>query len=232
MFGTTVNALAIASGSILGLIFKNSVLKKYNSTVMHALGLAVMLIGLKSAFKTENILLLISSLAIGSVIGELLRIEDRLENMGKFIETKFSRNSQGVAEGFVTASLVYCVGSMAVIGSLESGLTGNHQTLFAKSVIDGISSVIFASSLGIGVIFSSVSVFLYQGFITISSSSIKDYLTPSVVTEMSAIGGLLIAAIGLKMLEIKSLKIGNMLPSIIIPLVYYIFKLLIFGSGV
>ncbi|MGE5683268.1 MAG: DUF554 domain-containing protein [Bacillota bacterium] len=224
MLGTAVNALAIAGGSILGVIFKNSIFKRYNSTVMHALGLAVLLIGLQSALKAKDILLVIFSLAIGSIIGEALAIEDKLERIGKWFEKKFAKNSDGLAEGFVTASLVYCVGSMAIIGSLESGLTGNHQTLFAKSVIDGISSIIFASSMGIGVFFSSVSVFLYQGLITISSSFIKELLIPEVVSEMSAIGGLLIAAIGIKMMEIKSLKIGNMLPSIVIPLFYYLIK--------
>jgi uncharacterized membrane protein YqgA involved in biofilm formation len=222
LFGTIVNALAIAAGSILGVSFKGGIPKKYNTTVMQSMALAVILIGLKSAFQTNNILLLIFSLAIGSVLGELLRIEDLLEKLGKWLERKFSRQgSGGISEGFVTASLIYCVGSMAIIGSLESGLTGNHQTLLAKSVIDGVSSVVFASSLGIGVLFSSVSVFLYQGFITISSSFMKDLLTPSVTSEMSAVGGLLIAAIGINMLELTKIKVGNMLPSIIIPLVYY-----------
>ncbi|MCU7500971.1 MAG: DUF554 domain-containing protein [Ignavibacteria bacterium] len=226
MFGTIVNALAIAAGSILGVSFKGGIPEKFNKTVMQAMALAVILIGLKSAFQTNNILLLIFSLAIGSVIGELLRIEDMLEKLGKWLETKFSRKSSGgISEGFVTASLVYCVGSMAIIGSLESGLTGNHQTLLAKSVIDGVSSVVFASSLGIGVLFSSVSVFLYQGFITVTSSFMKDLLIPSVTGEMSAVGGLLIAAIGINMLNLTKIKVGNMLPSIIIPLLYYTLRM-------
>lgn len=227
MFGTIVNALAIAMGSILGVSFKGGIPEKYNKTVMQAMGLAVVLIGLKSAFQTNNILLLIFSLAIGSVLGELLRIEDMLEKLGKWLERKFQKEGTkgGISEGFVTASLIYCVGSMAIIGSLESGLTGNHQTLLAKSVIDGVSSVVFASSLGIGVLFSSVSVFLYQGFITISSSFMKDLLIPSVTGEMSAVGGLLIAAIGINMLELKRIKVGNMLPSIITPLIYYTIRI-------
>ncbi|HEX2869141.1 MAG TPA: DUF554 domain-containing protein [Ignavibacteriales bacterium] len=227
MFGTIVNALAIAVGSILGVSFKGGIPEKYNKTVMQAMALAVILIGLKSAFQTNNILLLIFSLAIGSILGELLRIEDMLEKLGKWLERKFQKEGAkgGISEGFVTASLIYCVGSMAIIGSLESGLTGNHQTLLAKSVIDGVSSVVFASSLGIGVLFSSVSVFLYQGFITISSSFMKDLLIPSVTGEMSAVGGLLIAAIGINMLELKRIKVGNMLPSIIIPLVYYTIRI-------
>jgi uncharacterized membrane protein YqgA involved in biofilm formation len=120
--------------------------------------------------------------------------------------------------------LLYCVGAMAIVGSLESGLTGNHQTLFAKSILDGIGSIIFASTLGIGVLFSAVSVFVYQGIITITASSIKHLLLPEVVSQMSAVGGLLIVAIGISLLEIKTIKIGNMLPAIFIPLVYQVFK--------
>jgi uncharacterized protein len=225
LFGTIVNAAAVIAGSLVGILFKGSIPKKYNTTVMHAMGLAVILIGLTSALKTVNILLLIFSLAIGSIIGEALKIEDRLETIGKWIEKRVSNKLGAISEGFVTASLVYCVGSMAIVGSLESGLTGNHQTLFAKSILDGITSIVFASSLGIGVMFSAVSVFLYQGSITIASSSIKDLLTPEVVTEMSGVGGLLIAAIGINMIFTKRINVGNMLPAIFIPLLYYVIRI-------
>ncbi len=224
MLGTVINTLAIAFGSLLGISFKGGIPKKYGTTIMQAVGLAVVLLGLKSAFETKEMLLLIISLAFGSLIGEFLRIENHLENLGKWIERKASKFGGNISEGFVTASLVYCVGSMAIIGSLESGLTGNHKTLYAKSVIDGISSVIFASSMGIGVLFSAVSVFIYQGFITISSSFIKELLIPSVVNEMSAVGGLLIAAIGVNMISTIKIKVGNMLPAIVIPLIYYFLK--------
>ena len=122
--------------------------------------------------------------------------------------------------GFVTASLVFCVGAMAIVGALESGLTGNHQTLFAKSLLDGVTSIIFASTLGIGVIFSSISVLIYQGAITLAATYLKPFLTSGVVAQMSAVGGLLIVAIGLNILDIKKLRIGNMLPGLFIPLVY------------
>ncbi len=191
---------------------------------MHAIGLAVMLIGLKTALKTDAIMVVILSLAVGSIVGELLCIEDRLEQLGNWMGSRFSGNSSGIAKGFVSASLLYCVGAMAVVGSMESGLTGNHQTLYAKSVLDGIGSVIFASTLGIGVLFSAVSVFVYLGLITLSASFLKDLLVPGVVSQMSAVGGLLIAAIGLGLLEIKTLKIGNMLPAIFMPLAYQVLK--------
>lgn len=191
---------------------------------MHGIGLAVVLIGIKTALKTDAILMVIISLAVGSFLGELLRIEDRLGQLGNWVGGRLSKNSKGISRGFVSASLLYCVGAMAIVGSLESGLSGNHQTLFAKSILDGIGSVLFASTLGIGVLFSAVSVFVYQGLITITASSIKHLLLPEVVSQMSAIGGLLILAIGIGLLEIRKIKIGNMLPAMFIPLIYQVLK--------
>lgn len=227
MLGTIVNTLAIIAGSLLGIVFRGGIPNKYQVTIMQALSLAVILIGLKMAFKTDAILLVIFSLVIGSILGEFLRIEERLENLGKRLETKFAKSGNGIAKGFVVASLVYCVGSMAIVGSMESGLTGNHQTLFAKSALDGLSSIIFASTFGIGVLFSSISVFLYQGIITLTASLMKPFLIPPVINQMSGVGGLLIMAIGFNLLEIKIIKVGNMLPAIFIPLIYYMLKQLV-----
>ena len=227
MLGTIVNTIAIIVGSLLGLVFRGGIPQKYNVTIMQALSLAVILIGLKMAFKTDAILLVIFSLVIGSLLGEFLKIENRLENFGKRLESKFAKGGDGIAKGFVVASLVYCVGSMAIVGSMESGLTGNHQTLFAKSALDGLSSIIFASSLGIGVLFSSISVFVYQGFITLTSTLLKPFLIPAVIDQMSGVGGLLIMAIGFNLLEIKKINVGNMLPAIFIPLIYYMLKQLV-----
>ena len=224
MLGTIVNTLAIIVGSLIGLMSGGVIPNKYHATVLHSIGLAVILIGLKVALKTDELLLVILSLALGSVLGELLRIEDRLESAGKWFETRFSKAGCGISKGFVTASLIYCVGSMAIVGSLESGLARHHQTLFAKSVLDGVSSIIFASSLGVGVLLSSLSVFVYQGLITISASFMKQFLIAAVVNQMSAIGGLLIMAIGFNILEIKRVKVGNMLPAIFVPLIYSITK--------
>jgi uncharacterized protein len=224
MLGTIVNTMSIIIGSLIGLFFKGTIPEKYGSTIMHAIGLAVVLIGIQTAVKTDAILIVIISLALGSFLGELIRIEDRLDQLGYWIGRRLSKGSSGVSKGFVTASLLYCVGAMAIVGSLESGLTGNHQTLFAKSILDGIGSIIFASTLGIGVLFSAVSVFVYQGLITITASSIKHLLLPEVVSQMSAVGGLLIVAIGISLLEIKTIKIGNMLPAIFIPLILQVFK--------
>ena len=224
MLGTIVNTLAIIVGSLLGLVFRGGIPNQYRDTLMQGLSLAVILIGLKMAFKTEGILLVIFSLVIGGLIGELIRIEDRLENLGKRIETQFAKTGNGIAKGFVVTSLIFCVGSMAIVGSLESGLTGNHQTLFAKSALDGLASIIFASSFGIGVLFSSISVFLYQGLITLTASLIKPFLVNTVINQMSAVGGLLIMAIGINLLEIHKIRVGNMLPAIFVPLIYYMIK--------
>lgn len=225
MLGTIVNTLSIIAGTLIGLLFRGSIPEKYSQTIQHAIGLAVVLIGITSALKTDAILIVIISLAAGSLMGELLRIEERLDRLGHWIGRRISKESDGISKGFVSASLLYCVGAMAIIGSMESGLTGNHQTLFAKSILDGIASVLFASTLGIGVIFSSISVFVYQGLITVTASSMKHLLLPEVVSQMSAVGGLLIVAIGIGLLEIKRIKIGNMLPAIFIPLAYQVVKL-------
>ena len=226
MLGTIVNSLSILVGGLLGSTFKNKISNAYNETIMKALGLSVILIGLKSALQVNNILLLIICLTLGTLIGEIMKIEKGIENIGAFLEGKFSKQ-KGLANGFVTASLVYCVGAMAIMGALESGLTNNNSILYAKSLLDGIAAIIFASSLGIGVCFSAISVFLYQGIITLTASLMKQFLIASVVNEMSAIGGLLIVAIGANMLDIKRIKVGNMLPAIFLPLIYYIFKTLL-----
>jgi len=224
LLGTIVNTLSIIMGSLIGLSFRGKISEKYSQTIMHGIGLAVVLIGIKTALNTDAILIVIISFVIGSIIGEFLCIEDRLDRLGHWIGKRFSKTSDGIAKGFVSASLLYCVGAMAIVGSMERGLTGNHQTLFAKSILDGVGSIIFASTMGIGVIFSAISVFVYQGLITVAASSIKPYLLPEVVSQMSAVGGLLIFAIGINLLDIKKIKIGNMLPAIFIPLIYQVIK--------
>lgn len=221
MLGNLVNTAAIIAGSTLGLLLKGGIPESYNRTIMKSVALAVILIGLLNALKTEQLLLVIFSLAIGSLLGEIIKIEDGLEKVGMMLEQRFSGSGDSVAQGFVTSSLLFCVGAMAVVGSLESGLTGSHQTLFAKSVLDGISSIVLASSMGIGVLFSALSVLIYQGIITLGASALQPFLGTEVIREMSAVGGLLILAIGFNMLDLPKIKVGNMLPAIFIPLLYY-----------
>ncbi|MCB2306287.1 DUF554 domain-containing protein [Clostridium estertheticum] len=226
MLGTIVNSLSIIIGGFIGSSFKNKISDTYTETIMKGLGLCVILIGLKGALQVNNILLLIISVTLGTLIGEIIKIEKGIENIGALLESKVSSQS-GIANGFVTASLVFCVGAMSIMGSLESGLSKNYSILYAKSLLDGIFAIIFSSTLGVGVCFSAISVFIYQGIITLTASLMKQFLITSVVNEMSAVGGLLIVAIGANMLDIKRIKVGNMLPAIFIPLLYYIFKCII-----
>ena len=227
MLGTLVNCAAIVAGSLLGLLFKNGIPEKYNKTVMQAVALAVMLVGLRSALACDDLMMIIVSVCLGALAGEWIGIEARLKQLGDFLESKMAKDNNGFSAGFVTASLLYCVGSMAIVGSLESGLAGNHATLFAKAFLDGTISIILTSSLGFGVMFSAVPVFIYQGGITLAASVMKPLLIPSVVAQMSGVGGLLILGLGLNMIREQKIKVGNMLPGIFIPLVYYLFQTLI-----
>jgi len=215
-----VNAATIIIGTMLGNSMKGRFSENIKHTVMHGLSLTVMLIGLSMAISTENMLIVTLSMVIGGIVGELLKIEDRLNSFGKKLETRFSSEGGDFTRAFVTASLVYCVGAMAVLGSIQSGLEGDHSILFVKSVLDGVSAIVFSSSMGIGVAFSALPVLAYQGFITLAASSIKAFLTDKIITEMSATGGLLIFGIGLNMLNIKvNIKVGNLLPAIFVAVI-------------
>jgi len=220
-----VNTLAILAGTTIGMLFRNGIPEKYNTTVLQAIALSVILIGLKSALGCPDILVIIVSLAGGAIIGEFLAIEAHLKHLGDFLEKKFTdpdAATPSMSTAFVTASLLFCVGSMAIVGALESGLTGNHDTLFAKSFLDGVTSIILTASLGMGVGLSAGAVLVYQGAITLAAGFMKPYLIPSVVSQMSGAGGLLIAAIGLNMIREKKIAVGNMLPAIFLPLIYYV----------
>ena len=222
MLGTIVNSIAIIIGSFAGIILKKGIKDEYKNTIMDGIGLSVIIIGIIGGIKAQNIILIIGSIVLGSIIGEIIGVERRLNQLGDNMEKRFGKGDSNFSKGFITASLVYCIGAMAIVGSLESGLIGNHETLFAKSVLDGISAIIFASTLGIGVAFSAIPVFLYQGSITLLANVVKDFMTPDVINEMSAVGGILIMAIGINILEIKKIKIGNMLPAIFIPIIYFL----------
>lgn len=221
--------LAIIVGGLIGLLFGKGIAEKYKQTILQGVALSVILIGWKSALATDQLLIVIISMVAGATIGEGLNIEGRLENLGQWLEARVSAGpGSSLARGFVTTSLVFCVGSMAIVGSLESGLTGNHQTLFAKSILDGVISIVFASTLGAGVLFSSAAVFLYQGLITLAAVFLKPLLAAATAAlQMTAVGGLLIVAIGLNMLGMVKIRVGNLLPAIFLPLVYHLLRLLL-----
>ena len=218
MKGTIVNVVAIFLGCSAGFILKSKFPEKIEKIIMQALGLASLLIGMQMAIKADNILLVIFSLVIGGVIGEIIDIEAGLERFGERIKRKFKSNntSERFVEGFLTASLLYCVGSMAIMGAIKEGLSGNPDILYAKSLLDGVTSIAFTAAMGIGVLFSAIPVFLYQGGITLLARTIKDFLSPKIINEMTAVGGILIWGIGFGLLGIKKIKVGNLLPAILV----------------
>lgn len=223
MIGTLVNTAAIVAGGSVGLLLTIGNQERYKTTVMQAIGLSVILVGVHSALKATDLVSVIICMSVGSLLGELLNVEARIEALGAWAEKSLDRSDNGTfAKGFVTASLIFCVGSMAIVGSLESGLAGNHTTLFAKSLLDGITSIIFASTFGSGVILSAVPVLLYQGTITMGAFLLKPFLTAAVIAQMSGVGGLLIAAIGCNILQLARFKVGNMLPAVFMPMAYFL----------
>ena len=227
MIGTIVNCLAIVFGSFIGLFIRGGMKPRYRDILMSVLGLSVVFIGISTALggmlKDEaKPVLYIVSLVICSLIGETLKIEERLEDFGSLIESATKSKGGDISQGFVTASLTFCVGTMAVIGSIESGVLGVHTTLFTKAVIDGVMALVFASSLGIGVMLSAAAVLVYQGTLTVFASMIQPYLTNEMLIEISIVGGIMITAIGVNTLDIKKFKVGNMLPAIAVPVIYYL----------
>lgn len=219
--GTIVNAAAILAGAGAGLILRQGLPDKWQETIMHAIGLSVTVIGTQMALKTNNIIIVIISLVAGSIIGELLDIDKVLNRFGTWVGGKLSNDKEKgsaaaiIGQGFVATSLIYCVGAMAIVGSIQEGLTGDASTLFAKSILDGITAIIFAANMGVGVALSAVSVALYQGSLTFLAGSMEAIMTPLLLAELTATGGILIIAIGLNMLKLVKIRIANMLPAII-----------------
>jgi len=224
MIGTLINTAAILLGSLLGILLRKGLPKRLRETVMQGLGLCVLVIGVMGAIKTQDMMTVIISIVVGGWIGALLDIEKRLGQLGqhmqKLLVGKHDAGDNTFATGFVTASLVYCVGAMAIVGSLESGLKGDHSTLIAKSALDGISAIVFASTMGPGVALSALAVLVYQGSIALLAQWASPLFTEVLITEMSAVGGLLIIGIGLNLLFDKHLSVGNLLPAIFVPMAY------------
>ncbi|MFY0546284.1 DUF554 domain-containing protein [Brevibacillus sp. H7] len=220
LLGTLVNAAAIIVGSLVGRLL-SGIPDTIRQTVMQGIGLAVVLLGLKMSFETQNILLLIFSIVLGSIVGEVMGIEKGLNQVGQWLENKLGGSKQGsIATGFVTATLVYCIGAMAVLGAMDSGLRQNHDILYTKAMLDGFSAIIFTSTLGIGVLFSAVPVLFYQGVIALLSTQIYGLVSKemldAMLVELTAVGGLMIIAIGINILELRKINVANMLPALVI----------------
>jgi hypothetical protein len=215
LWGTWVNVLAILAGSLLGTLIGRRLFQRLLTTVTQATGLGILLVGLTMAIQSQNIVLVIVSLVAGGISGELLDIEGRLAGLGKRLESLLSRGGRGeITRAFVSASLLYCVGAMAIIGSMDAGLRANYNTLYAKALLDGILAASMSTTMGWGVALSSLPVLVYQGSLTLMATWMQNYLTPAVVTEITASGGLLIIAIALDVLKIKEIHVGNLLPAI------------------
>ena len=231
MLGTLVNSAAIVIGGAIGMLLKKGLPKKMADTLMIGLGLCTLYIGISGCLEGDNTLVLIVSMVIGTILGEAVDLDDKINRLGKFLERKFSGKTEtettateiptqkvSLAEGFVTSSLLFCVGAMAIVGSLQSGLTGNHETLFAKSTIDGVAAIIFASTLGAGVMLSASLLFVYQGSITLLARFIEPFLTTSVIAEMNCVGNVIIIGVAMNMLGISKFKVMNFVPAIFLPI--------------
>lgn len=219
LLGTLVNVVLVLIGGFVGLFLKKGISKRFSDLIMHAIALVTMVIGITFATASENMLIVIISLVVGALIGEGINIDKKLNQLGDLIKSKVKSESGNVGEGFVTATLLFCVGSMAIMGALDSGLRGDHTVLYTKAIMDGISALIFASSMGIGVILSAMPILLYQGSITLLSSFIQPYLTQIMMTEMNGVGGILLIGLGISILGIKEIKVSNLLPALVIPVI-------------
>lgn len=220
LLGTIVNGICIVIGSLLGKLL-HKIPERVKGTIMYAIGLAVIVLGLQMGLKSEHFLIVILSLVFGAVIGEMTMIEEKLNKLGNWLEKRVGSNEQGnISEGFVTATLIFVIGAMAIIGALDSGIRGDHNVLYTKAIIDGFTALILTTTLGIGVIFSAIPVFLYQGLIAIFATQIDrvipDALMNSFIVEMTSTGGIMIVAIGLNIAGITKIRVANLLPGILV----------------
>lgn len=221
--GALVNAIGVSVGTLLGSLLRR-IPESMKETVMKIMGLAIVVLGMQMGLKTENFLIVILSLAIGAVIGELLALEDKITKLGDWLEKQVGSNKQGsISQGFITGTLIFVVGAMGIIGALDSGIRGNNDVLYTKAVIDGFIAIILTTTLGIGVLFSAIPVILYEGLIAIFATQIvrlvPDALMDQFVIEMSATGGIMIIAIGLNLVGITKIKIANLLPALVVAIV-------------
>ncbi|MDR2021562.1 MAG: DUF554 domain-containing protein [Treponema sp.] len=249
MLGPVVNALVVVACALAGCFLVRGIPERFEEIVKKAIALAVIYVGIKGALDNQRTLLLIMSMVIGALIGEFCNIDRQMNRLGRWVEGKLgfgpaekAGNSGGAvspvrpgvaagktksfSRGFVSASILFCSGSMAIVGSMQSGLLGNYEILFAKSVLDGSMSIVFGASMGIGVAFSALTVLFYQGAIALVSMAIKDMLTPEIIREMSAVGSLLIAAVGFNFLNaaedgsVREIRVANLIPAVFIPWIY------------
>ncbi len=231
MTGTIINVAAIVVGSMIGILFGARLSDKLKSTIISGMGIFVVALGIQMFLKTENSLIVLGAVLIGTLLGEWWRIEDGLQKLGEFLERKFSHEeedgSNKFVRGFMTASLLFCIGPVAILGSIQDGLTGNYNLLVVKSILDGFASIAFASTLGIGVAFSSLIILVYQGGISLMATQLDAIITAPMMNELTATGGILLVGVGISsLLEIKKIRVGNMLPALLVaPLIVWVLSL-------
>ncbi len=231
MIGTLINVATVLVGGFLGLLFGSRVPDRIKQTITAGLGLFTAAIGIKMFLETQNVIIVLGSLLIGGLLGEWWKIEAGLQSLGEWLERKFNRGRSDAnlfVRGFLTASLLFCVGPMAILGSIQDGLTGNYELLAIKAVLDGFAALAFASTLGVGVLFSVVPILLYQGGISLLAAQMNSVMTDPMMAEMSAVGGILLMGIAISsLLELKKIRVGNFLPALVIaPLIVWVVGLL------
>lgn len=226
MIGTIVNSAAIVLGGLIGSLFGEKIGERYTKPLLTAMAFVVAIIGIQGAIGTSSILIVVICMVIGLVVGIALRLDDRINSLGdkikdRLADTKICKGQ--FSDAIVTSSLIFCVGSMAILGAIQAGLNKDYSTLFAKAVIDGVSAIAFSAALGPGVILSAIPVFIIQGAITLLARVAEPYLTSEIITEMSAVGGPVFLAMSVNMLELRQerIKIGDMIPAILMPIVYF-----------
>ncbi|MGN0718862.1 MAG: DUF554 domain-containing protein [Anaerovoracaceae bacterium] len=226
MIGVLVNTLTVIVGSTIGLLFRKLIPEQWTDFIMKGIALCTLYIGIDGALEGTNTLVTIISIAVGALIGAALDLDDKLNRFASGLENRFKKEGSGgstIAEGFVTASLLFCIGAMTIVGSLQAGLTGDNTMLYTKATLDFISSLIFAASLGIGVLFAAAFVLVFQGAIVLVAQAVSPFLTDYVVSEMTCAGSILIIALGLNILGVTNLKVMNFLPAIFLPIVLCLF---------
>ena len=222
LLGTLVNTCTVIAGALIGMLLKKGIPKRISDTVFYALALVTIYIGISGSLAGKNTLIAVIVMVLGALIGEALDIDKRINSIGKRLENKFDKGNQSstFAQGFTSASLLFCVGAMTIVGCLQAGIKGDNTILFTKSAMDFVSSMIFASTMGVGVLFSAVFVLVYQGLITLLAGVISPLLTDAVIAEMSCVGFIIIIGLGLNMLNVTKLKIMNFVPAIFLPILF------------
>lgn len=219
MIGTIVNIVAIIIGGMIGLFFNKRLPKRFINIFFQVIGLFTLFLGVSMVLETTHIFHMLIALILGAVIGEALRLQKRVEQMSEFLKTKFNIGGEKFSEGLLTAFLLYCVGSLTILGAMEEGMGGDPKLLYIKSLMDGISSIALASALGIGVIFSVIPLLIYQGGLTLFAGWFGEFLPEVMINELSAVGGILLIGLSINILNIKKIKVINMLPALVMILV-------------